>query len=531
MTEYKKVFETNVRFSKSKIWEMQRDYFDEQGVLAWANQVPFYITSNPVIASKYVAMTLSFLQDCAQKKLLNANKPIYIVELGTGPGKFSFYILKEIFALQKQMGLENFKICYVMTDFTLSNMKYWQSHVSLKPYVDEGKLDFALFNLEKSNTFELVNAKKEITIDDENDNPLIVFANYIFDTVNHDAFAIIDHELMESTVNIYSSARNNKKVSLENIDVHFKNIPIKKFPYYKNPSFNELLTIYKNNLNDTHFLIPIGSLKCIETLLKIAKNKLFLIATDKAHVELNEYKDNSRHNVTFHSSISLKVNLHAVGEFFRLKKGFAFQQDAHKGIKTSVFTTGYEMDSFTKTLSSIDKHIHDFSPADYFNIHSFMRKNTESSIFDSILGHLKLSQYCPHVFSVFIDKIKEEIKSCDEIIMHMFAGILEKVAQNFYYMPSNKDSLKDIADVFKIMHYYERALHYYEESIQFFGEDHITLFEIGACYYEMGQPEITLEKFRYAATTTEDNGYLLENIKMLEGLLGISTSSSSSTEN
>lgn len=518
MTEHKKVFETNVRFSKSKIWEMQRNYFDEKGVKAWSNQVPFYITSNPVIANKYVDMTLNFIQECDTKNLLNSNEPLYIVELGTGPGKFSFYILIEIFEKQKRMGLEHIKICYVMTDFTQENMKYWQNHAALKPYIEAGKLDFAIFNLENSKSIPLYYAKKEI-IEEESGNPLIVYANYIFDTVTHDAFAVANHALMESTVNILTSARNPKKVTLDNIEVNFKDIPIKKHPYYKNTDIEEVLKFYKNNLDNTHFLIPISSLKCIEVLLKISKNKLFLIVTDKSHVQLNEYKNCYSHNVTFHSSISLKVNLHAVGEFFRLKKGFAYQQDTHKGIKTSVFASGFQMDTFEKTKKSIEKNIHDFSPADYFTFHSFMRKQIEHTTFESVVSHIKLSQYCPHVLSIFTDKIKEELKNQDENILLMFAGILEKVAKNFYYLPDNRDSLKDIADILKLMQFYERALLYYEESIRYFGENHITLFEIGACFYEMGKPEITMEKFKYAATLTTDNEYLIENIKMLEGLI------------
>ena len=50
-------------------------------------------------------MTLSFIQECSEKNLLNTNEPLYIAELGTGPGKFSFYILNEIFEQQKKWDL------------------------------------------------------------------------------------------------------------------------------------------------------------------------------------------------------------------------------------------------------------------------------------------------------------------------------------------------------------------------------------------------------------------------------------------
>ena len=40
------------RFSEAPIWDLQRAYYEEEGMKAWNNdQVPQYITSNPMIAA------------------------------------------------------------------------------------------------------------------------------------------------------------------------------------------------------------------------------------------------------------------------------------------------------------------------------------------------------------------------------------------------------------------------------------------------------------------------------------------------
>lgn len=56
------------RFSEAPIWKVQREYYEEKGAKAWNNdQVPQYITSNPMIAAAYVEMIFGFLQDRVNK--------------------------------------------------------------------------------------------------------------------------------------------------------------------------------------------------------------------------------------------------------------------------------------------------------------------------------------------------------------------------------------------------------------------------------------------------------------------------------
>jgi len=52
------------RFSEAPIWKVQREYYEVKGTKAWNNdQVPQYITSNPMIAAAYAEMIFGFLQD------------------------------------------------------------------------------------------------------------------------------------------------------------------------------------------------------------------------------------------------------------------------------------------------------------------------------------------------------------------------------------------------------------------------------------------------------------------------------------
>src|SRR5580692_7941888 len=80
-TDRKIVIEQHKRFSESALWRMQREYFDKEGINAWVNQVPFYITSNPFIAASYAKLVVAFIRDTIAQHPDAKNHPFYIMEL------------------------------------------------------------------------------------------------------------------------------------------------------------------------------------------------------------------------------------------------------------------------------------------------------------------------------------------------------------------------------------------------------------------------------------------------------------------
>ncbi len=68
------LLEEKQRFSKSLLWQLQRQFFEQQGIQAWRQgTVPHYITSNPHIANAYAQVVLGFL-GVVQKQAILGNK-------------------------------------------------------------------------------------------------------------------------------------------------------------------------------------------------------------------------------------------------------------------------------------------------------------------------------------------------------------------------------------------------------------------------------------------------------------------------
>jgi hypothetical protein len=86
--------ETAARLSTSKMYELMRAFYAERGLAAWGDgsaaseqTVPFYITSNVHIAGGYAATACALLRDWHAAGALDLTQPVFVIELGTGPGK------------------------------------------------------------------------------------------------------------------------------------------------------------------------------------------------------------------------------------------------------------------------------------------------------------------------------------------------------------------------------------------------------------------------------------------------------------
>ena len=112
--------------SKSILWKLQRNFFEGQGIEAWRQgTVPHYITSNPFIASAYAKVVFGFIRDCRVVKgdstndsftPLDPSQPIYILELGSGSGRFAYHFLKKFLGFYTRSVLKDTTFKYVMTD-------------------------------------------------------------------------------------------------------------------------------------------------------------------------------------------------------------------------------------------------------------------------------------------------------------------------------------------------------------------------------------------------------------------------------
>jgi tetratricopeptide (TPR) repeat protein len=486
--------------SASKLWQYQRDFFSQEGINAWAGKVPFYVTSNPYIANAYANVVFRFMQDYAQQKTYHADEPFYILELGTGSGKFSFYFLKKLLELQKELRGQHIHCVYVMTDFTRNNIDFWQNHPSFQDYLKQGILDFAIYDLEHDEKITLLQSKKVLSAGSLA-NPLTVFANYIFDTVSHDAFSVSNGKLREGLVQLTTpknNIRQKQPIDLEKISAEFLYSDA-ALPYYYDEKLNELLAYYAANFSKLNFLLPKGALMGINNLRKIANDKLLLLATDKGYIHADDLSQQGEPNIAWHGSFSMMVNFHAIARYFQTCGGNVYCQARNRETMTAVFALGMPMLEYRETTHAISNYIQNLSPNDIFNMHTHMKYSAPARGLETLLSHMNLTGWDPHIFGLYLEYILSELQFADYSIAARFVEGAQKLADNFYYLPNNRDTLAELGLLLQTIGKYQEAIDYYRKSLDLFGESTLTLGNIGVCNYCLGKMDTAIVAFEKVA--------------------------------
>ncbi len=497
------VLEQDVRFSKSLLWEAQRRYFDEAGVNAWSGAVPFYITSNPVIADSYAKVLIRWVQDLLRHHQADSASAFYIFELGTGSGRFSFMTMRRLFELQKALNISA-KIVYVMTDFTAANLSFWESHEKLKPFIDANQLDFALYDMEKDIELTLIKSGKTLSRHDVK-NPIALIGNYIFDTVSDDAFYVENGQLYESLMTVDALENNinfdfdqKMPIKLENLGCAFRHERVSSSsPYYQDPIWNKALqgsasVIQKKGA----FLLPVGGFKSLDMFRSLSNDRLLLISTDKGYSSPQEMEGREDSKLVFHGSFSMTVNFHAIGEYFKALGGDIAFQALRDSIKTCVYVMGMTFEHLPETRLAIADHIQGFGPGDYFSLHRNMREMKDPPIsMTTLLAQMALCQWDPYVLSCFINRVLSELAQSPKNIIRGFAEGADKILENIYRMPGVEDYYFNVGLLYHYGEKYSKAIDCYLKSLETHGEKFATYYNLALCMYMAGDVRGSLKYF------------------------------------
>ncbi|ACJ20234.1 tetratricopeptide repeat family protein [Coxiella burnetii CbuK_Q154] len=476
--------EKQKRLSQSQLWTGQRAFYDQKGAEAWAGDVPFYITSNPFIANCYAKLVIRFIQDWINLHPESRYEPFYVLELGAGSGQFSFFVLKQLNSLQTQLNISHLNIKYVMSDFTENNVSFWQNQKMLLSFLEKKQLDFAIYDLENDQSITLIESGTELRSNSLS-NPLIVFANYIFDSIKADVFAIKNKKIKESLVTLKSKQKtsfSNAKINWKKIQIKFTERPI-PYDYYSNKIFDDILNQYKDQLKNTQLLFPSGALKCLQNLIQISCGKLLLVSSDKGFNTMEELDELDYPELDFHGSFSLMVNYHAIGEYFKHENGEAFIQTPREGLASVVCAAGFQFETLAETQNFLIDSIEGFSPSDYFNFYEHFSKTATKASFEMLLSFLCFSQWDPLLFYQIHDELMKRLNKADEQMISYLKKNLPLIANNFYYVPGCDDIFFAVGMLYYELDEYQKAIHYYLESEKHFGPSFESTYNMGLCHF------------------------------------------------
>ncbi|MBL1176285.1 tetratricopeptide repeat protein [Pantanalinema sp. GBBB05] len=492
------VLEDKQRFSQSMLWQLQRHFFEQQGIQAWRQgTVPHYITSNPHIANAYAQVVLGFLRDChaipkrknSEIPALDPSQPIYILELGSGSGRFAYHFLKKFHASYTQSSLSQTPVKYILTDFTEQNLNYWKAHPSLQPYLETGLLDFARFDAETDQSITL--SQSGDTLSPESlSNPLIVIANYVLDTIPQDLFLIENGQISESLVTLTSSQAEpnlNDPELLTRLEINYTQQTINS-DFYDHDGFNQLLKDYQQTLTDTYLLFPHVALRCLNQLRQWCGDRLLFLSGDKGYSREEDLLFRSEPGITLHGSFSLMVNYHAIGQYVQQQGGvYLTTPHRHTSLNICAAIFGAHPQNHPETHLAFTQAIVQNSPDDFFALKKVIESHYDTLSAEQILSYLRLSGWDAATFLDCFPAIMEHLEQLPSSLQEELFWAVQNIWELYYPIEEQRDLAFYLGMLLYSMEYFPEALEYLQQSRRIYGDDPNTIYNMGMCHYRLRQ--------------------------------------------
>ncbi len=511
-----KELEKKQRLSHSKIWQFQQDYFNEKGIDSWKGAVPFYVTSNSVIATTYANTIITYIQESIERGIIDPKEAITCIELGSGSGKFSFLCLTHLDTLRHTFGLEHLKFQYVMTDFTERIISYWEKQPQLKHFQEKGLLDYAKYDCYQTHPIKL-KYSGEILDSNSRKNPLIVISNYLFDTIPHDAFKVENHTLYEGLITTSSPKSNCKKkgvISMDPLKHHFDFKPINT-EYYKNEPLNAVLENYKNTLKSATFIIPIGGVQCIDHLASLSKQGAFIISADKGHINEQNFEDIKQVHIAFHGSFSLMTNFDALSKYIHLKGGQSHLPTENAGLKVCLFWT-HSKENYPKTNHIFNLLNNRMPPESFILLKNILLKQAENHTPDELYTLLDLAYWDPEVLFSLSEVLNKKIQTITLRDQSILQRGLKLAEAQVYIFPNKVHQLFEIGRLYYLISEYTHAMECYKKSMTLFElEDEAHHYNIGLCHYVLNEKKEAELQFKLALKLNPNYTWAKEGLSLL----------------
>lgn len=496
MTQLKKdihVIEKKQIFSKSKIWQYQRKYFKNAGIDAWLKgEVPHYITSNPVMGKTYAEIVLAFLRDIAlQKKTIDT---VYLLELGAGHGRLCYHFMKYFIEFYASTSFELPEFCYILSDFTEDTLNFWQNSPRLQPFFERGILDVALFDAEADK--ELYLRYSGITINKESlEQPLIVIANYFFDTIPQELFYIKDNQIYECLLTLGTEEDPSLMDSSELIDHIILEYDYNKTDKnkYKESYLSSILSYYSCELSDTHILFPYIGIQCLENLRKLSRQGLMLITSDKGSHRIDDLENRNAPDISRHGSFSLTVNYNAFKLYCENSYGYAlFPKHYHFNIDLCCLLFFEKPVEYKETFMAYERFIINYGSDDYFSLKKLIEKHFSTLNFRDIFSILKLSGYDARLFNQMLPQLFYLLPGITENERWAIFQIIHKIWDMYFPLGEEDDLAFNLGMLLCELKFYTEAIVYFKLSEKIYESSEYHKNNIALCYYYMNEKERAL---------------------------------------
>src|SRR5579864_406082 len=488
--------EKDLPLSQSLIWARQLEFYARRGLEAWtADNVPQFITNNPQIAEIYAQIVFEFLRDCMGHeragRQLSPEHPLRIVELGAATGKFAYLFLRHLGPLLDRHGLAPRTVRYTMTDCSDAVVRSWPSNRFLAEFARTGVLDFAPFEAGQD-------ASRLGSSGNSGAGPVVVIANYVFDSLPQDAFSFHDGQMDEFLVTTTAADQDENAAAELPLAKHrlaFQSVPIGD-SRYSDSKWNRVLEEYRQRLTQATVLFPSGALSAISNLGRLSNGRMLVLAADKGDV----YEDTlalaqGPPAFEWHTAdcFSLITNFDAIGKAFRAEGGAALLPDKHASrLHICGFVKGDAGEHFPRTETAYRESQSRVGPDDVFALLSWLNSHMNEISVPQILSTLRLTCWDPIALLRLFPVLGRQLRSAGAEREDLRAAVLRTWANHYPVTPDENVLAFDCGVILLELRFFEEAMQMFRASEQALGPSASTSYNLGLCALGLERAEEAL---------------------------------------
>jgi tetratricopeptide (TPR) repeat protein len=478
--------------SEATIFPGLRQFYAESGVQAWAQTVPLHATSNPFLADSYATVIVRFIQEAIATGEVERDQPFYVAELGSGSGKFGFHLVKRLRELRQTLGLEHLRIVTVMSDVADANIEYWTNHPRLRAFVERGELLLARFDVAADHGFHLVSPDPDAGELTTFANPLVVVANYLFDSLPQDLFRLSDGHLDEMLATLVASETEGAS------DLGWTPRPV-DFPRYHDPEFDRILDEARPQSGCDALMFPVTALRALRRLADAAQGRLCLLAADLGAggklVAAPELRIGTEAGFFY-----LPVDFSVIGQFFAGLGPGVHRHWPASTLDTFLAVSGFQPEQLRETCHAFSSSLETFGTRGRTAMTSLLEHGGQYLAPEEWLPLASLGRYDSLFLHASTETISRWIREdlLRPPLKLELVGVLRRFGAEIYWTPGAPDAYFDLATVLHELGELKAAIASYLLSLETVGPSVETYIYLALALRLLGRGEAAMEALRDA---------------------------------
>lgn len=460
------VIEQGVPLPQSRLWDLERAYYGRQGLRAWSEgEVPFVITSNPMIAAAYAEVIVAFLRDCDAAGRLDRDRRVHVLELGSGSGRLGYSLLRHLRPLLAATSLRDLPVTVVLSDFEGANLEQLSASPRFRDDLADGWLDFAVVDVNSPGEVRTWRRDEPVA-----GAPLVVVANYVFDSVPADVYEVRNGSVHEVGLTIHATTP-----TLDPRDPHaLRGIRLSweaadhPAPPSGDAALDAVLARYAEALDTSMVTLPTAALRCLDHLSSAAASPTLALIADKGWSHLRDLSGLPPPVlVPDGGSFSLMVNFDAIARVVRAGGGTALLPP-HKAEQLTIgaFVLG-GLDA-PETARRYADALAEGGPDDIFAVRRGMAGGDMLTL-PQALSRLRTTRYESRVFLEMFPTLHERAGEAEGAARTDLALAVRRVRAAWFPVGEPQDVALCLGVLLARIGHHREALELFAESIQLRG--------------------------------------------------------------